>query len=166
MLGEQTTLDRRVGDRRAQSHSLIKELVSLRTEMLSLYGELAAKRPFEEEDDLAETLTEFCQILIDYTASAHFRLYRYIEENMEKRRRVLETAEATYPRIVTITECILKFNDRYEMIDTTLDLAQLEKDLSRLGEFLAERIELEDQLVETMMTSRTPDKASVRHLHS
>lgn len=151
---------RRMGDRRAQSHNLITELVTIRTEMLASYGQLAARRPFVDEESLHELLQDFCQILIDYTASAHFRLYRYVEERMEKRKGVLQTAEAIYPRVSAITECIVKFNDRYETPGSIQDVKQLEKDLSRLGEFLAERIELEDQLIEALLISRSSDKSA------
>lgn len=157
---------RRTQDRRVQSHNLISELVSIRTEMLASYGQLAAKRPFDNEESLPELLQDFCQILIDYTASAHFRLYRYIEENMEKRKHVRQTAESIYPRVSAITECIVKFNDRYETLDSIHDLKQLEKDLSRLGEFLAERIELEDQLIDTLLMSRSSDKSARSTLHA
>ena len=32
----------------------------------------------------------FCQALVDYAATAHFQLYRYIVENKERRQAVLD----------------------------------------------------------------------------
>ncbi|MCK4950913.1 MAG: Rsd/AlgQ family anti-sigma factor, partial [Gammaproteobacteria bacterium] len=86
MLNQDTTHQvRRTRDRRAQSHNLIKDLIDTRTKMLVLYSKLAANKSTEPEDSLPGILQEFCQTLIDYTASAHFHMYRHIEEKMEKR---------------------------------------------------------------------------------
>lgn len=67
-------------DRRASSQQMIQQLVNERTQMLTLYGKLAAKQPFDELDSVSDLLEQFCQALIDYTADAHFRLYRFIDE--------------------------------------------------------------------------------------
>jgi len=139
-------------ERRTQSHNLIQDLISTRTEMLALYTRLAAKKPFTD-DAVAGLLQEFCEILVDYTASAHFRLYRFLDERTERRRAVLETAKGVYPRIVQTTQAIVDFNDRYETVENFTP-AELERDLSWLGERLAERIELEDQLVEVLTAPR------------
>ncbi|NIP71984.1 MAG: sigma D regulator [Gammaproteobacteria bacterium] len=143
-----------VEERRSESHSLIQDLVRMRTEMLSLYSQLAAGRPFTDDDGVVDLLEEFCEVLVDYTASAHFRLYRFLEEDRERRRAVLELAERVYPRIAEITQAIVDFNDRYEDAGKDGCLPGLEKDLSRLGEKLAERIELEDQLIDVMCMPR------------
>ncbi len=149
-------------ERRSESHKLIKELIDTRTQLLALYSRLAGSKPFGDEidDDLAELLDEFCETLIDYTADAHFRLYRFIDENKEKRKAILDLAEQIYPRILQSTQTILDFNDRYFQ-DNTEDsqgnrkrFATLEADLSNLGEQMAERIELEDRLIKVMISSR------------
>ena len=152
-------------ERRAQSQNLIRDLINTRTEMLTLYGKLAEKKPFETDDSVPELLQEFCQILVDYTASAHFRLYRFIEEKMEKRKSVLKIAEDMYPRIIKSTRFIVDFNDKYESNDEAGKLANLENDLSQLGELMAGRIELEDQLIEILSTSRNEetDDEAVHH---
>ncbi|HHH35986.1 MAG TPA: Rsd/AlgQ family anti-sigma factor [Gammaproteobacteria bacterium] len=141
-------------ERRAASLSMIQELVDVRTEMLSLYSELAAQQPFEASEPTLDLLEQFCQALIDYTADAHFRLYRFIDERRERRRAVLEVADRVYPCIVTTTQAILDFNDKYDFEDQAPDLSSLEDDLSRLGECLADRIELEDQVIRVMKGRR------------
>ena len=141
-----------VPDRRTRSLAMIKKIVSSRTEMLSLYGTLAAKKPFTEDvDDISELLAEFCEDLIDYTANAHFQLYRYFAENRERRGDVAEVVNKIYPRIVEITQSILDFNDKYDSDQQRHQLSDLEVDLSRLGEELAERIDLEDQLINVLV---------------
>jgi regulator of sigma D len=143
-------------ERRSQSHNLIQELIDTRTEMLSLLGKMASNKPFLEEGqaDTLELLQEFCEILVDYTANAHFRIYRYIDENIEKRRSVLELAERIYPPILETTRIIVNFNDKYESLQKGQLPASLEADLSLLGERLAERIELEDQLITELSRPR------------
>lgn len=138
-------------DRRANSHGMINELVSVRTQMLTLYSELAAQHPFDDDDEsVSELLEQFCQSLIDYTADSHFRLYRFIDERKERRRAVIEIADQVYPRIVSTTQTILDFNDKYDITEHGNLLAALEGDLSMLGENLADRIELEDKVIKVM----------------
>ena len=92
--------------------------------------------------------------MVDYTASAHFRLYRFLDERIERRRGVLRIAEVIYPRVIETTQAIVDFNDRYDGTNTQFDSDSLEQDLSWLGERLAERIELEDQLIEVLTAPR------------
>ena len=143
-------------ERRTESHQLINELVHTRNEMLSLFTRLAAQRPFSNEDDSISQLVEaFCQALIDYTADAHFRLYRFIDERRERRRNIIQVANSVYPRIMDTTQAILDFNDRYESRRRCADVDGLSQDLSQLGEHLAERIELEDRVIEAFTRPRS-----------
>jgi len=141
-------------DRRGRSREKLANLVKTRSETLSLYSELANHRPFEADEVTSEALQEFCQALIDYAASAHFQLYRFISDRLERRTQVLELADRIYPKIVQTTDSILRFNDKYEEVDLSNGdreiLALLDSDLSRLGETLAERIQLEDQVIGAM----------------
>ena len=137
-------------DRRAESLGLIDKLVRERTAMLSLYGELAAQHPYIEVGTVSDLLERFCEALIDYTADAHFRLYRFIDEGRERRKEVMDVANKVYGRIAATTQSILDFNDRYDESAHALNIDTLDEDLSRLGEELAERIELEDQIIRAM----------------
>lgn len=141
-------------DRRSRSREKLATLVRTRTETLALYSELANQRPFEPDEVTAEAVQEFCQALIDYTASAHFQLYRYISDRLERRAPVLSVADQVYPRIIQTTDVILRFNDKYEDADLMNGeqrlLELLDNDLSHLGEVLAERIQLEDRVIGAM----------------
>jgi len=144
-------------ERRGQSHKAIEKLVDHRTHMLSLYGELAVHRPFtsaENSEYIQNLVQRFCQALIDYTADAHFRLYRFVDNNKERRTSVVDVAKNVYPYIETSTEMILDFNDKYDSDDFSKSVSMLEDDLSALGEKLADRIEQEDRLVEILGRSR------------
>jgi len=148
-------------ERRSQSHSLIQELIETRNQMLGLFSELAGFKPFLDSDEgTREILQEFCETLVDYTLQAHLNVYRHIEEKLEKRKKVLQLAEQIYPRILGTTEIISAFNDTYEEINNNLYASHLEKNLSKLGEALAERIELEDQLI-AVLTNKIPDMRSL-----
>lgn len=145
-------------ERRSQSHRAIEKLVGHRAHMLSLYGELAAHRPYsgaENSEYILSLVQRFCQALIDYTADAHFRLYRFVDNNKERRESVSNIANQVYPAIEESTQLILDFNDKYDAGgDKENDLVSLEHDLSLLGEKLADRIEQEDLLVDVLRASR------------
>ena len=144
-------------ERRGQSHRAIQKLVDHRTQMLALYGELAAHRPYtggNQNEYITNLLQRFCQSFIDYTADAHFRLYRFFDNNKERRMSVVNIAKDVYPYIEDSTQTILDFNDKYDSDESSSDFTNLEKDLSLLGETLADRIEQEDRLVEVLASSR------------
>lgn len=134
-------------ERRGRSLGMIGKLVEARSAMLSLYSELARAKPFPSNPEVGPLLEEFCESLIDYAANAHFQLYRYFAENNERRKEILDVAERVYPPIMEVTNVILDFNDKYDCRDQCHNLDALERDLSILGERLADRIELEDMLI-------------------
>jgi regulator of sigma D len=142
------------GDRRVRSTNQINKIVDARTEMLSLFSELAAKRPFAADIAVPSLLQQFCQSLVDYTAHAHFQLYRHFAENRERRVSVSKVADVIYPKILTITQAILDFNEKYDCEDHCEGLSNLDNDLSELGEHLADRIELEDKLIAVFASGR------------
>ncbi|MFK5915416.1 MAG: Rsd/AlgQ family anti-sigma factor [Woeseiaceae bacterium] len=131
----------------AESRQKMDSLLGARKETLSLYSELAALRPFQEDDDVGVVLQEFCETLMDYTASAHFQLYRFIEDGSERRTNVKKVAEKIYPEISVTTEQFLDFNDKYEAEQKEKNIKNLDSDLSQLGEILADRIVYEDQVI-------------------
>lgn len=132
---------------RVESRQKMDSLLGARKETLSLYSELAALRPFQEEEDVAVVLQEFCETLMDYTASAHFQLYRFLEDGSERRQNVRSVAEKIYPNISMTTEQFLDFNDKYDAERKSDHFSSLDNDLSNLGEILADRILYEDQVI-------------------
>ncbi|MDH5408002.1 MAG: sigma D regulator [Gammaproteobacteria bacterium] len=142
-------------DRRAESISKLKTLLESRTETLALFSQLAGMRPYKPDREVQLVLQDFCEALVDYTASAHFQLYRFIEEDAERRTGVRNIAETVYPSIAESTRFILDFNEKYDCEDHCDNLAQLDNDLSKLGEILADRLSLEDQVI-AAMTSSSP----------
>ena len=141
-------------ERRVDSHSHLHTLLETRKESLSLFNQRAEMRPFTPDRESQILLQEFCEAIVDYTASAHFQLYRFIDEGTERRSDVVEVAAKVYPQIADVTKVILAFNEKYDDSDHTNDLADLADDLSQLGEVLADRILLEDQLINLLITKR------------
>jgi len=132
---------------RVDSREKLDSLLGARKETLSLYSELAALRPFKEAEGVSVVLQEFCETLMDYTASAHFQLYRFLEDGSERREKVRNVAEKIYPNISSTTEQFLDFNDKYDAEQKAEHYSSLDNDLSSLGEILADRILYEDQVI-------------------
>lgn len=158
-----------VQERRAGGHAAIDRFVSERADMLSRYWKVAGLFPFEDEQEpgprsYGQTVTDlrdFCEVLVDYIASGHFVLYERIASGQERRRAVAELASSLYPEINRLTQTVIGFNDKYDALvqhsSTELDqrsIENLNEDLSQLGEALADRIELEDQLIAKLMEGR------------
>jgi len=143
--------DRRTSERRINTQSLIDKLMKERQEMLVLFCQVAGLEPYRRSDSLDKLLQSFCQVLIDYTAFGHFEVFGRISEGNERRTGVVRVAEEIYPDFVLASEAAVAFNDKYDLSDHALVLDHLSEDLSRLGEELAVRIELEDQLLSSML---------------
>ena len=141
------------GDRRSETRSLIDRMLSQRQKMLVLFERCAGVEPYADERPNDELLQEFSQILVDYIASGHFGLYERISEGKERRRGIVKLAEELYPRIANTTQAAVEFNDIYEQSNGEEIGGDLMKVLSKLGEELAIRIDLEDQLITEMLGS-------------
>ncbi len=151
------TISEAPNERRARTRKEIKKLIEDRNTVLSQYYNLAklTEETEDDSDNTTELLEEFCQELVDYMATGHFEIYRRIEEGNERRDEILTLAEKIMPRINTTTQVAIAFNDLY---DDTANIGedairQLPNYLARLGEELATRIDLEDQLINTLLAA-------------
>ncbi len=154
---EATSSSAKTTERRAGSQELVKKLVAERTEMLSLYCQLAGvdtsgngNGKNSRGKHAQELLQKFCQVLVDYIAAGHFSLYERIINGTERRQQISTLAEKLYPRIASTTESALDFNDKYDCGDHCEIALSFNDDLSRLGEELAARIEIEDKLIQQL----------------
>lgn len=140
-------------ERRAKLHNTIASLIRLRQDVMSSYCQLAgvssfAARDIETHKPATDRLRGFCQIMVDYTAMGHFEVYQRIIEGKERRRAVKEVAEEVYPAIAETTDYLVDFNDKYDALDGNQEeLKSMGDDLHRLGEIIAIRGELEDQIL-------------------
>lgn len=103
---------------------------------------------------LNERFTQLCEVLLDYVSAGHFEIYeQLITEAKEFDDGGIELAAKVYPRIEKTTEVALNFNDKLDGGQLDKDsLASLFDELSRLGENLETRFELEDFLIEHLHT--------------
>lgn len=141
-------------ERRSASRDLIKKLTAERAEVLALYCRVAGLEPYERQKTdkpISSLIQEFCQLLMDYIAAGHFSLYERIVNGKERRRAPAELAEKLYPRIAETTDIALAFNDKYDTEEHSRDISGLEQDMSRLGQALAARAELEDKLLQALL---------------
>jgi regulator of sigma D len=134
------------GDRRRATRDLVDHLLQERQEMWVLYERLAGIGPDKHKADPGR-LREFAQVLVDYIAAGHFGLYERIVSGQERRKGVVGTAEDLYPKIALTTDLSVAFNDKYDGKDLDSVTDELARDLSSLGESLATRTELEDELI-------------------
>ncbi|MCU7940727.1 MAG: sigma D regulator [gamma proteobacterium symbiont of Bathyaustriella thionipta] len=141
-----------VEERRVQSRSIIESLINSRTETLTQYKDIMTYKPFEMNDTLQEVLEDFCESMVDYTAKAHFNLYNYIEEDQERRQSMLEVAGGIYPELVDNTQKILDFNDMYNSDVAAMQCDKLEYCLNSVGELLADRINIEDDIINAILS--------------
>ena len=137
-------------ERRESSSELIGNMLIERKQLLGLL--LQASNMSREETAALdhEILDEFCQVLVDYIAAGHFGLYERIVEGTERRKGVAELAVKLYPLIDEATQIALVFNEKYDADLTDIDVSQLHRDLSALGERLTSRIDYEDQLIQKL----------------
>ena len=115
----------------------IKQWLEQRQAVLVLYSQLCQATKAE-----AEKIPVFCQTLVDYLSLGHFSVYETLTTS--EKTPSLGHQDDLLEKISTTTDQALDFNEKYS---DTLDLKSLSQDLSQLGEQLAHRMDLEDQLV-------------------
>jgi len=151
-----------LNERRDRTREELISLVNDRNEMLSQYCMLAGSGinatrfdKQEEENDNA-LLQEFCEKLIDYLARGQFELYQRINDDKERRQDIRNLARMYYPRISQTTNFAVDFNDAYDhSMQKTGSFDHYGERLSKLGEELAIRFELEDKIINTLLTPET-----------
>lgn len=125
--------------------------------LLAYYGLVGAKSPDQlgapgMKDIAPVALQELLNIMVDYMAMGHFTVYQRIIEGKERRGAVKEAAEVAYPGIGETTDVMVEFNDTYENFDgASADQEKIKEDLSKLGEMLAIRGELEDEIITALL---------------
>lgn len=130
---------------------MISNMLDERQQLLSLLLQVSKIEPDNPPESDLDLLNEFCQVLVDYIASGHFGLYERIIEGRERRKKVSAVAMNIFPKIDETTQTVLKFNEKYAPDKATRDFSAIQQDLSRLGEDLTSRIELEDRLINELI---------------
>lgn len=139
-------------ERRNTSTHLVQSMLDERKQLLSLLLNVSGLTPGKLEQEDEELLEEFCEVLVDYIATGHFGLYDRIASGQERRSDVSKIADNIYPEIQRSTQLALAFSERYKSENRDKACNDLAGDLSRLGESLTTRMELEDKLIASMMS--------------
>lgn len=121
-----------------------------RQELIRLLCSLTNRKDYEPDIGFKLRVERFCEALVDYLSVGHFEIF--IELENEARTfdaRGIQLVEALYPYLQQSTEVGLWFNDRCDQLRHSDSFyEQIRVELSHLGESLADRFQLEDQLIE------------------
>ncbi|MGO2130206.1 MAG: sigma D regulator [Pseudoalteromonas prydzensis] len=141
------------------SHTVIDKWLTERQELLVLYCRIAGFSPYDKKDHALPDqlqIQNFCQILMDYLSAGHFEVYDGIAKACEQKGpHSQQLASELYPRISETTDTALDFNDKYAEVDKEDLLNDFDDDLSKLGEALELRFELEDELIDNLYSNHT-----------
>jgi len=141
------------------ANTVIDSWLTERQELLVKYCKLAGLPPFESETKAlpeAYDVNSFCQILIDYLSAGHFEVYNdIVKQCQEHGPESASLAEQIYPQITATTDLLVSFNDKYTNITTETDLSGFDTDLSKVGQILEQRLELEDELIHTLYSKHS-----------
>ncbi len=131
----------------AQTDDIIDSWLKERQELLVRYYAICHLEPFDSEEMEADTykLQAFCEILVDYVSAGHFEVF-------ERLAHIASSSHSTDPswyrnllvEILKTTLLALDFNDKYADNEPKYGI---KAELSRLGEHLSTRMDLEDQLI-------------------
>lgn len=141
---------------------LITRWLSERQELVVLYCSLCGIRNFStESDNSVKKLRLFCQVLVDYTSAGHFEIYEQLSQEAQTYNDgSAALLDKLYPRITETTNTFVNFNDTYDTDEHCLNaIARLKEELSLLGEEMATRFALEDQLIDALHTVHAGEKA-------
>ena len=147
-------------NRRTRQTQTINSLLQERQQVLVSMCELAELESSEvPAETVLRNLRNFNQQLVDYTALGHFEIYERIIDGKERRGNIKKIADRVYPLISRTTQQFVDYNDKYEGTAEAESLADLYRDLSMIGEAMAERIESEDLLLREISDSlESPSK--------
>ena len=141
---------------------LIDRWLADRMELVKHYTALRDRSATDES--VRQQLNTFCSALLDYVSAGHFSVYEQLVRGAEEAgdQRGLELMSKVMPRIETITQFAVIFNDYYGA-STKRPLKEdvMHSRLRKMGGLLDERFELEDCLIEVLHTAnRSPERAS------
>lgn len=141
---------------------LIDRWLKERQELLVRYCDLSTETDFSQTEMLRNKFVRLCEVLVDYVSAGHFEVYeQLIQEAREFNDGGLELAAKVYPRIEQTTGVALNFNDRVDgRLLTEDDVRELFSELSKLGEVLESRFEMEDFLIEHLHNAHAGKLAS------
>lgn len=136
-----------------ESH--INRWLEERQTLITSYCELSGIKAYGKSAFLNQRkLQTFCEQLVDYASKGHFEIYEELtlEAKAFSNNALALDLEKIYSKIETTTEIALEFNDKYDLdkIQPDLITTNLPSDLSKIGEAIALRFDLEDRLINAL----------------
>ena len=132
-------------------NTAVNNWLAERSQVIVLFCKLSGYRNQTKlpEDD---QINLFCDILIDYVSAGHFEVYEQIVNDCEINGPTsIELLKDLYPRISKTTDIVVDFNEKYsDGLNDSVHVSGFDTDLSMLGEAIAKRVDLEDDLIETL----------------
>lgn len=130
-----------------------QELLILYHEILNEYSKSDPKN-FSPQLFEGKKLKEFCEILTDYIAFGHFKIFEFMAEVLGPATEQKESKDQQLLiKILRTTLVSLDFSDKY---CNTTNLIDFKQDFSDLGEALANRFEWEDKLLQDYRLALEP----------
>lgn len=125
----------------------LKLWLSQRQELIIQFNSLCHFRPFAQHADpgsLDNHILTFCQVLIDYVSMGQFEMFALIVKKVESIQGCQLPPNELLESLKQTSLIALEFSDKYA---SHPDLNTLDEDLNYLGEQIASRFDLEDDLV-------------------
>lgn len=119
----------------------LKARKQLLVEYCQLIGQKQNKTPNRLPD--IEVIGHFCNHLVDYVSTGHFRIFDQITQDCQDYPLVQHLIEQLAPT----TDAALDFYDRFSMVNEPVSLTHFDHELNKLGEILEARLCIEDQLL-------------------
>ncbi|MDA9556745.1 sigma D regulator [Vibrio sp.] len=149
------------------SSEVIDHWLEDRQSLIVEYCKLASLQPCSKKGTVAQLPTaddlhSFCEHLVDYISEGHFQIYDMVMEKWNNTGfKSNEEIDATYAKIVLTTEPLLDFTDKYAKVDSEEELVNFVGELSKVGEVVELRFEVEDHLIQLIADSLASAEANV-----
>ena len=127
-----------------ETDTIIDNWLQERQELLIVYQQISQSKGYSSESFDKELLSIFCEILVDYVSAGHFEVF----EKLAKASEICEKSGLDPKLLVEIlksTMTALEFSEKYSL--PNFKFKNLKLDLSKVGEKLSHRLDLEDQLI-------------------
>ncbi|MCW8334472.1 sigma D regulator [Vibrio sp. SCSIO 43135] len=141
------------------SSEVIDHWLETRQALIVEYCKLGSLQPAQAQSNVVELpspkdIGSFCDHLVDYISEGHFKIYDMVMDKWKATGfKTNEEIDQTYAKIVLTTEPLLEFHDRYTKVSAEDDLPSFESDMSKVGEVLELRFEVEDKLIQLIADS-------------
>ena len=119
-------------------------------ERQALLTQFVALPQMSVAEDVVQELHHFCEAMVDYSARGHFNVYEQLLTHIATHSvKHVATTNALLGNIHDTTDKIIIFDDEYGAVEklSIQDIGHFSGRLSRLGEVLTERFNLEDELM-------------------